>query len=128
MKDGAFHHVIGCVRDRDDAGAGLRASALEKLIAQRARACLHRAARHRALPALDQHLDAEALAQVTDVVGDSARTRLQRMVVVSRDHVTAVFVKGQQQRGAVGPARNGDEYSIAGRDQAGLSKPKQQRV
>ncbi len=58
MKDDAFDHVIGRVRDGDDISAGLRTGALEKLIAKGARAGLDGAARHRTFSAFDQHFDA----------------------------------------------------------------------
>ena len=50
------------------------------------------------------------------------------MVVVSREHVMAFFVKGQQQGRAIGSARHCNHDAIAGRDQPRLSKPKEQRV
>jgi hypothetical protein len=59
------------------------------------------------------------------VVGDTARAWLQRVIVVSRDHGMAFFMKGQQQRGAVRPTGHRDQYAIPGRDQAGLAKPVQ---
>src|SRR5260370_27902409 len=128
MKDDALDHVIGGGRNGDDMSAGLRTGALEKLITKGARAGLHGAARHRAFSAFDQHIDAQSLAEPADVVGRMTRAGLKRMVVVSSGHGMAFFVKREQQRCAVRTTRHGDQDAIAGRDQPGLAKPKQQRV
>src|SRR5260370_31248912 len=128
MKDDALDHVIGGGRNGDDMSAGLRTGALEKLITKGARAGLHGAARHRAFSAVDQHSDAQCLAEPADVVGRMTRAGLKRMVGVSSGHGMAFFVKREQQRCAIRTTRHGDQGTVAGRDQPGLAKPKQQRV
>src|SRR5258708_963627 len=50
------------------------------------------------------------------------------MVVVGRDHDAAVLLQGEQQRRAVGPARQRDQNPMRGRDQARCTERKEQRV
>src|SRR5260370_19650658 len=128
MKDDALDHVIGGGRNGDDMSAGLRTGALEKLITKGARAGLDGAARHRAFSAFDQHIHAQSLAEPADVVGRMTRAGLKRMVVVSSGRGMACCVTRERQRCAVRTTRHGDQDTVAGRDQPGLAKPKQQRV
>jgi hypothetical protein len=128
MENDALDHIIGGVRDGDDISAGLRTGALEKLIAKGARAGLDGAARHEALPAFDQDFDPQPLAEPADVVSDIARAWLQRVVVMSRDHLVSLAHHREQQGRAVRPPRHRDQDAIAERDQPGLSKPVYQCV
>src|SRR5260370_38172527 len=103
MKDDAFDHVNGRMPDPDDISAGLRAGALEKVIAEGARAGLDGAARHRTFSAFDRHFDPQPLAEPSHMVRSSARTRLQRATGMSRDHAMAFFVDGRERGRAVRP-------------------------
>src|SRR6266851_2768453 len=59
VQDDSLDHIVGRVRDRDHIGACLKAGAFEKLVSQRARSGLHRAAWQRSFSTLDQQVDAK---------------------------------------------------------------------
>ena len=102
MQDHALDDVVGRVRDSNHVRTGLRAGTLEKFVSESAGARLHRATRHRALPAFDQHVDAEPSTQRTNMFGRATGLRLERVVVMSRHHRMAFFLECDQQRCAVG--------------------------
>src|SRR2546422_5870067 len=114
--------------DRNDVKASSHARALEKLVAKTARGGLDGAATKRLVSALDEHLDPQAAAQPAHVIRCVIRVRLQRVVIVGRDHTVALLAKCQQQGCAVGTSRHGDQNAVAGRDQRGFAKSKQHRV
>src|SRR5579864_7367283 len=77
VKRGALYEVVGGVRDRDQVCSGLSASALQEVVAQRARGGLHRTSRHRELTPLVDELDTEPAAQRGHVAGDAIRAVAQ---------------------------------------------------
>src|SRR6267378_7137951 len=113
MKYDPLHHVVRGVSNRNHLRARLHSSPLEELITKRARAGLHGSMRHRTVPALDDQLDSESVAQVTHMLRDERGSFLERVVVVGGDDLVTGFDQREKERGAVGAAGNGREHAMA---------------
>ena len=107
MKDNAFYDVVGGMRERDEIRACIRASPLEKFIAQRSCARLQRAFGKGRSAALGDEADAQARAELFHLKGHRIRALAQRVVVVSGHDVTSGLVQGDQERGRIWAARDG---------------------
>ena len=121
MKDDAFDHVIGCVRDRNHVRTRLLLGAFEELIAEGASTRLYRAARQCAFAALDDKLQAQLPALPSYMFRDARGSLLQRVVVMRCDDMVTSLDQRNEQRGAVGTTGNGREHAVAWSDEAGCA-------
>ena len=127
MQHNSLDKIVGCVTERDNLRARLRASSFQEFVSQGARASLDRAFGDRQIPSLGEQVHALLAAQFRDVLCSRSRSCLQCMVIVVSDHVAAQLACRDQQGCGIGASGNCDHDPIAGTDQVRSANAKQKR-
>src|SRR5882672_6095464 len=115
MKDDALDQVVGGVRDRDYAGAGLDSCPLEKRVANSAGGRLQRTLRQRLGAPLGDQSHTQPATKRRHLPGDLIRALPQRVVVMRSHQVTTSLMHGNKKRGGIRTARDCNEDSSGGK-------------